>query len=138
MTNEIAPLQAVQDKIRDRIRADFVELMPDDLWGKMVESVVSTFTSPEKDSYGRETGKPSPLAQLITKEIEALAQQSVQQELSRLDANYWGQWGHKAANDAVMKMVTENMPDIMASIQNSMASMMVMNAVSAIRNSRQY
>lgn len=138
MSTELAPLQAIQDKIRDRIRADFVELMPEDVWGKMVESVVETFTNPEKDHYGRATGKPSPLHQLIAKEIEELARQSINQELAKLDAGYWNSYGGKTASEAVMKMVTENMTDIMASIQSSMANMMVANAVAAIRNGRQY
>lgn len=134
MSTEIAPLQAVQNKIRDKIRAEFVELMPEDMWTKMVQSVIEEFTFDKPDSYGKKT--PSPLRKLIQDEVQAVAKDAVAKQLAKLDANAWNQFGEKTANDAVIKLVTEHFNEIVTSMQKSFGEMMVMNAVTAFRNGR--
>ena len=133
MSTEIAPLQAVQDQIKDRIKSEFVSLIPDEAWAAMVQSVIKDFTSPIK-SYNSNPDKPSPMAQLILDEVTAIAKTKVVAELNRLDQGAWDHFGQKTASEAVIKLVTEHMPTIMGSIQSSMANMLVMNAVAKIRN----
>lgn len=39
-TNQIAALSSVQDKVRERIQATFVDLIPEELWAGMVQQQI--------------------------------------------------------------------------------------------------
>lgn len=136
MSTEIAPLQAIQNKIRDRIRSEFVSLIPDDAWEAMVQSVIADFTKPVKGHYQNDPMKPSPMAQMIRDEINVIAKEKVMAEIHKLGSAHWDAFGAATANEAVIKLVTDNFPALLVSMQNGMMNMLVMNAVNAIRNGR--
>lgn len=136
MSTEIAPLQSVQDNIKNKIKAEFANLIPDEMWGAMVKSVIAEFTTDQiRDQYGHSNFKASPMKQMIRAEIETLAKDALKQELDRLSAGSWGVYGEKVAAEAIKKMIADNFPAILASIQAGFVEQAVMTTVSHMRNS---
>lgn len=127
MSTAVTTFEGIQNTIKDRIKGEFISLIPDEAWTGLVQGVIDDFTKSKR------LGDPSPLQQLITDEIKVIAKQSIAAQLNKLDASAWSAYGEKTANDAVIALVTEHMPAIMSSIQTSMANMMVMNALAKIR-----
>lgn len=131
MSTELAPLQQVQENIRERIKAEFANLIPDSMWQAMVASVVKDFTTDRKE-YN--TTKPSPLKVIIETELRELCKQHLKAELDRLSADQWPQ-GDRIASVALQKLVQESLPLIMASAQSMFAEFVCRNVVNELRNS---
>lgn len=137
MSNEISPLASVQEKIQDKIKAEFVNLIPDEMWSSMVNSVIDDFTNDVKlDSYGRRDQQyVSPIKKMIRAEIDAMAQAAVKAELERLGAGHWDSMGRQVAGEAMKTLVAEHFNDILASVQSGMVNMAVFHAVNQMRQS---
>lgn len=72
------PVQA----IKERIRASFVDLIPEEQWTKMVQDEVNWFTrEPSGHSYNQPLA--SPLRVLIRKQLEDVFKDKLKQELSK-------------------------------------------------------
>lgn len=140
-TTDVAPLTTVQEKIKDKIKGEFVALIPDDMWEKMVASVVSDFTTdqPQRDYNGRVDNSkpliPSPMKAMIRAEIEALAKAKLKAEIDMLGAVTWDGYGRQVASEAVNKLIDDHFPALLASVQSGMVEMAVMQAVNHMRNS---
>ncbi len=63
-------VKSIGEKVSDRIRASFVDLIPEDAWKAMVQKEIVTFTEGVQEPYGRGT-KPSPLQSIIRAELES-------------------------------------------------------------------
>jgi protoheme ferro-lyase len=138
MANEVSPLQSIQDSIRLKIKAEFVGLIPDEMWSAMVGSVIAEFTSDQtSDVYGRKEHRSSPLKQMIRAEIEGLAKAKLKAELDTLAMGKWGSYGEQLASDAVKKMISEHFTTILAAVQTGFVEAAVMQAVNHLRNSMQ-
>lgn len=132
MTTEVAPLQSVQDTIKDRIKSEFANLIPDEMWQRMVESVVKDFTTDKHDSYRGHA--ESPMKTMIRTEIEAIAKAKIKDELENLAAPDWDRHGQMVVSEALKKMIAENFATILGSVQQGMVEMIVQNTVAQIRN----
>ncbi|MBO9108740.1 hypothetical protein J5288_08495 [Agrobacterium sp. S2/73] len=137
MTNDISPLSAVQDNIKEKIKAEFVNLIPDEMWTAMVCSVVADFTSDvRKNHYGHETGEQiSPFKKIIRDEIEATIKASLKAKLDEVGAPRWGAMGERVMSDAMKKMIEDHFEALLVSVNAGMVQMTVMSAVNNLRNS---
>lgn len=137
MANEVAPLQTVQENIKAKIKAEFVNLIPDEMWTAMVESVVNEFINDKTErNYGGDfKTTPSPLKQMIRAEIEALAKGILKAELDRLTAGAWNDFGQNVATEALKKLIAGSLPDIVAAMQAGMVEIAVTATVNHMRNS---
>ncbi len=133
MSNEIAPLTAVQDKIKGRIKAEFVELIPDEMWSQMVQAVVTEFTSDKTDRYSREA-IPSPIKKMIREAVEAEVRAKISDELKDHQATFDG-FGQRVIAEATEQMIRDHMPGMLAAAQESSVRMMVDLAIQNMRNS---
>jgi len=136
--NEVATVQeaasTLKDKIAEKIRAQFVELIPDDTWSQMVEAEIKWFTT-GKEHYHNSRQYVSPLQDDIRKALHVLAKDAIEKALS--DAKWLGQYGPNGealASEAVTKLVTENATTIVAQVFGSA----VQGAVQNMRNSNAY
>jgi hypothetical protein len=139
MANEVSTLQSVQDNIKNRIKAEFVNLIPDEMWSAMVAEVVSDFTKDkvENPNTYNVRKREAPIKALIREQIEAIAKTHITATLDELTRAHWDGYGQLVASEALKKMVAEHFPAILASIQTGFAEMIVQNAINHIRNSIQ-
>lgn len=138
MSNEITPMQAVQDKIKTRIQDEFVSLIPDEMFANMVASVIKDFTTDKPATYHGHSPTPSPLKQMIKAEIETKAKEAILKELAKLDDGHWNSYGQRVAGDAIKKFIAENFNEMLRSIQGQMVDMSVMMALQKMREGIRY
>lgn len=137
MAAELTPLQSIQDNIRDRIKAEFVNLIPDEAWTAMVQSVVTEFTTDTRDRYNSSLPHTSPMKAMIRGELEAIAKGHLKTELDRLAVGSWNASGQQIASEAIRTLIAEHFPAILASVQAGMVEMAVMTATNHMRNAMQ-
>lgn len=133
MPNEVSTLQSVQDNIKNRIRAEFANLIPDEMWSKMVSEVISDFIS-DKQRAGY-IPVEAPIKVLIREEIMAIAKGHVRAKLDELGQGQWDGYGNMIASEAIKAMIKDHFPEIISAIQAGFADMIVQNALNHIRNS---
>lgn len=135
MGTELSPMASVQEKIKAKIKEEFVSLLPDEVWSEMVRAVITDFTTDKKkDEYGRNAPRPSPLKEIIQTELRAIVNEQLKGELNKLGNGPW--IGSKqAASEAVKKLVATSYQEILESIQRQQVENIVLQAVSQLRAS---
>lgn len=136
MGNELSTeLKTIQDRVRDRIQSEFIQLIPKDMWDKMVADELQKFitTYPAKNHWDKDI--PSPLARLIQEQIEAVAKAKIREEFStgRWTAN-WNGVSYEAS-EATKKLVVEHGDLILKTILKQMMEMIAQNAIENFKNS---
>lgn len=133
--NAIAPLSQVQENIRNKIKAEFVNLIPDEMWTAMVASVVEDFTSNTKQQYGRIETIESPFKRMIREEIEAQIRVSIKDSIDKLGHPTWDAMGQAVMSDAMNKLIKDNFDAVLASVNAGMVHMMINSAMNNLRSS---
>jgi len=78
----------VAAKLRERIQAAFVDLIPQDRWDEMLKKEVEKFMAPAvtRDHYNsRETIHPSPFSKICQTHLDAMIQQEVAKQFAAMD-----------------------------------------------------
>lgn len=142
----------LMEGVKDRIKATFVSLIPDDAWEKMVEKEIYIFTEGRikierkyidgqyQDTEVREPYKQagfvgldnlrdediSPLQKMIREELRERFKQNLVEFLQSEEyQGYWGQYGRPLVGDAVKKVLTENADTIFVNFMGSMMQMAI-------------
>ena len=92
MQTEATPLAMVnnlRDKISERIREQFVELIPDEHWKALVDAEIKRFTERDRDYNRKEI--PSALERLIQDALAEQFREHIKTELAKPE--YQKQWG---------------------------------------------
>lgn len=126
MGNDIATITDISEKIRERIQAEFVTLVPKEMWGRLVKKEVEWFLS----DTGYINNEPSPLKTMVRRELEGMFITQVKVQLSKMQGN-WGADGNAQAGEAVKKMVKEIAPQLWEGV----ISGVVQRAVDQFRSS---
>lgn len=124
----------VEDVIANRIRAQFVELIPEEAFTMMVKKEIDWFTSTRSGQYydgGRD--QISPLQNLIRKDIERKFVDLLGAELSKPEyqPTIFNANGVPQMGDAVRAIIKECMPEIVAAAWGSTFQ----SAIMTLRNS---
>lgn len=73
------------ERLRDKIRVDMADLMPDEMWEGLLEKELKTFFEPKviKSGYRNEDSKtvPSPFSVLVHGEIESLVKDKLTERI---------------------------------------------------------
>lgn len=134
MAQEIDVLKSVQEQIKDRIKNEFASLIPDEMWEKMIGEVTKTFFEDKVESWsGGQRVYVSPFKLIIKEEIEARAKAAAKVYLDTI-APYSDGSGGLVVNDALKKMLAENMGDLLTASQAGFTNWMVQNAIQSLRN----
>lgn len=135
MATDLAPLASVQDAIKARIKAEFVNLIPDDMWKALVEEVVTDFiTDKQRDRW--DTKQTAPIKEIVRKELEEQSRTYLKAEIDRLGPNMWNN-GSSVVSEALRKLIADNFKDLLASTQAAMVDVAVQLAVNHMRQSMQ-
>jgi phosphopentomutase len=131
MGGEVAVIN-VSEVIKDRIKAEFVRLIPEDAWQGLVDNCLTQFQFKERAGYGRDSEKPSELERMITQEIEVLAKNRIAEVLSTKATS--GNWNDttvmKAIEKSIQEYLTANFAVLMAGFVNQIAQGAISNALS--------
>lgn len=133
MGNDVAPLTAVQEKIKDRIKDEFVSLIPDEMWSQMVQAVVDDFTRGKTDRHSSSTTE-APMKRMIREAIEEMCREKIKAELAQHVAT-WDGYGRRTVAEATEKMIREHASQMLAATQAGMTSALVDNAIQNLRQS---
>ena len=128
-TKEIVTMDNLKSKITDRIKSSFVDLVPEEAWKIMVEKEVDHFINPQKDRYGSQNSKASPLEGLIQAEIEDRFKRYIKTELDKPEYSTWFSDGETPPS--FIKAVIEKAAPALISI---MFGRVVEDAVMRIKN----
>ena len=120
--NAVAPYDPAKlmDAVRDRIKAEFVGLIPEDAWKQMVKAEVERFFKTEDVySYGYSDRKalPSQFQRVVWDALQEDTKARVKAFLDSPEwAGEWGENGQRKAGEAVRKIVVEKSGEILSSL----------------------
>lgn len=134
MTNEISPMQSVQEKIKARIQADFVNLIPDEMWDQLVASTLADFNSP-MDARGDK--RVPPIRKMIDDAVREEATKAIKEALNRVHVGTWGNLGDQVVGEAMKKLIAEHFDTVLKSVQAGMVEFAVMAATNHMRQAIQ-
>ncbi len=124
MATEVGALQSVQEKVKERIQATFMDLLPAELFEGMVQTHLNSFLNAD-------------LPNLVKEEATKRLRAQIQAEFGKPEwvgtFGYDGAIGDQASL-MVARIVQEAAPQLVAALFGGM----VQNAVQHIRNSRGY
>lgn len=115
--------------VKDRIKATFVSLIPDEQWNIMVQKEIDEFFKSNKDryTYGNRDKMSS---------FEFLVQECIQEESKKRLIQYlqseefnttWGKNGQVILGEAIKNMIVNNSGEIMINTFGNMFKMMLDN-----------
>ena len=113
------PAQIMQG-VKDKIRATFVELIPDEQWNAMVQTEIEEFITPGTTSNNYQQSKqPSSLARIVQDELEKDLRVRLKELLA--GPEWQEQWtnGKQTANDKIRQLLIDNSPEIMSKLLSS-------------------
>jgi len=126
MSTEIKPFKTddVLEKIKDKIKATFVDLIPEDHWNMMIKRVVDDWMQPKDGGYNKV--RQSDFMQTVRAELNTYAKDKIKSVLKEYEEHGWVD-GKQAVNDQIKKMIIENSGDILANAIGHMVQMTVNN-----------
>lgn len=140
MSTEIATqMKTVQDKVRDRIQTEFINLIPQEMWEQMVAVEIAAFTAePKIDQWGRRDSNQGTTAHdMIREALNSVAKEKIAKELAgdRWSAHFDGM--DYVVGEAIKKIVVEQGDLIMKTMMTGMTQAVVDSAVQAFRSQLQ-
>lgn len=121
--NAVVPYDPTKlmDAVRDRIKAEFVGLIPEDTWKQMVAAEVKKFFAEEtRSGYQEDRKLPSLFSRVVWEELERNSRERVRTMLSSQE--WQGRFGFSnnqqtcEASEMVKKLVVEKSGEILAGI----------------------
>lgn len=119
----------LMDGVKDRIKATFISLIPDDAWNKMVKDEVDRFFAPNQSwNYNGNRDKMSPFQLLVQTELTAEMTKKLRLYLDGPEfAVIYDSYGQPVASKAVQDMIVENAGAVLSSMYSGMAASMIRN-----------
>lgn len=119
----------LMDGVKDRIKATFISLIPEDAWAKMVQDEIDRFFKPgETYSYNNNRDKFSPFQVLVQNELTNEMTKRLKEYLNSPEfQTTWDNYGQPVAQEAVKRMVVENAGAVLSSMYSGMAASMIQN-----------
>ena len=126
--------QTLMQGVKDRIKATYVSMIPDEQWESMVKKELDDFFRPKEISYQRESKSDFQL--LCRDAIHAKAKEEMVKFLATPEfLTTWESNGIPVCNEFIRKMVVENSGVILANFYGGLFQSMLMNFSNSLRNS---
>lgn len=123
----------LMEAVRDRIRAEFVALIPDAVWTDMVQKEINEFFR-MRDSRVQLTS--SMFGDVVRAELKT---ECVKRILAYFGTDEWqAQWnseGKPIVSPAMEQMIVRLMPDVLKAVFGDIAQEIVQNAMTRLRGS---
>lgn len=116
MSGEVINPQSFKDRLTEKIKNDFAELIPEEDWDKLVETVTTEFIEKE-------------VPELIRAELSKQVSESFKSWVN-LNCNQW----NNANEDAFKKIIMDCAPALMAGMFQNMANDIAYSITNSMRN----
>ena len=124
----------LMDGVKDRIKATFVSLIPDDEWDRLVQAEIKAFFE-KKTEDGWTTPKTTPFAAICISILKQDAAKRINDFLQTEEyKRSWDSYGQPVVSKAVEKVIIENSGAVLAQMIGGISSDMLQNFASQIRN----
>lgn len=127
--NEVKPWKPenVRDVIAERIKTQFIDLMPDDVFKKHVQTEIDDFFKAKKNQYNHQGPATSLFQKIIQAEIESRFKALIKSELDKPE--FQGTWDGKrqVAGEAIEKMIARLVPDLVTATFTEVVERVVSN-----------
>lgn len=116
MSNELATLT---DRVRQKIKTDFVDIIPEALWGQMVDKVIADFVEKE-------------LPELVKTELRVALRKVIATQLG--EPGFSGVWvqGRESTGPLMVEIIKQCAPELISQLFGGIARDIVMR----IRNNQ--
>jgi hypothetical protein len=124
--------------VKDRIKSEFVSLIPDEQWSQMVEKEVNDFFKEKETGYSNSRMYASDFGILVREELRKEAQKRLTDYIGSLlfDKTY-GQYGAPITSQKVKELMVENGGLMLQNMFGGMFSAMLSEFSQNLRN-KQY
>lgn len=129
------------ESIKERIKSDFVQLIPQEQWDQMVKSQIDALYMRAKDLPGRPRTHMAntEIDQIIHDEITKIIRQKVREQIKReIDSPEWGGRltcnGRRLPSEMAVKIARENGTDLLMGICRDIVECSVDNVRREIAN----
>lgn len=124
MSTELAANASIADRVTERIRASFIDLIPEDAFKKMVEREIERFQTHHGGAQNA-----TPLQQMIQEELRKRFYAAMTELLASDEYAHMWDGNRQRAGNAVQQLVKELVPDLV----QGMFEGIVQNAVSTLK-----
>lgn len=134
--NQVAAFDpnTLRDKITDRIKNSFVELVPEEAWQKMVQGVIDEMLTPKSHGYNNEK-RPSEMQQMIRDEITKRMKETIAKTLDQPE--YQAVWddrsGRQSAGPLVQEIIKQCAPDLVKVMFSDLVGSLVVKIHNELR-----
>lgn len=116
MATEVAAMASIQDRVRDRIKEAFVDLIPAEMWEQMVKAEIEAFTKKE-------------LPELVRHEAREAIKSMLAEEFKK--PGWQARWDDgQRPSEFVTKILADTAPNFVAAVFGELAQRLI----SDIRN----
>lgn len=113
--NTLPAQTTIAEKVANRIRDQFMELVPAEDFENMVKAQIQWFTTRPSKKYANDKEPESPLESLLREELRKHYSDAVHKAVNEWSGS-WDQYGKATASEATKRLVTENADAILASM----------------------
>jgi len=119
MSTEITSMASLQDKVKERIKASFLDLIPPEMWEGLVQAQLHEFTKVE-------------LPKLVKAEAEARLKVLLGAEFTK--SEWQARWVGGSTGELASSMVTNILKEVAPELVSALFGGMAQRVVSDIRN----
>lgn len=112
----------LMEGVRDRIKATFVSLIPDDQWKKMIENEIKKFM--QEGQWQSDKGQ---FWKVVEEVLRAESREKIKTYLEKYHSTLWDGEGKMKTNEELNKLIIDNAPQIFAAMFASMFQQAVFN-----------
>lgn len=131
MTNAIQSFDpsALMQGVKDRVKATFVSLIPDEQWEQMISREAEEFFR-TKDRYQSAHSRISDFSIIVNEVLSTVARERINAFLVEYESHIWdGNSNMPRAGDLLKELMIKNAPEIFTSIFGNM----MQNAINNMR-----
>jgi hypothetical protein len=132
MGTEITSPADLTDRIKEKIKETFVDLIPEDQWGTLIKSAVDNYIKP-RDSIHSNEDKPSQLENDVHAMLKETLKEKVKEKINEYSSSYFDTQGNTILHAEVQKILITAAPSMMAEIMGSIAANVMNNIQNNMR-----
>ena len=134
----------LMDGVKDRIKATFVALIPDDQWDQMCDAEMKKFFEPRMSGGYNSTQLPSQFSELVQTIMKEQCTQHLKDHFNKPEFTISEIWNNSALGKDVNistyleNIIKEKMPDMMQAMMMNIMANAFQSFFSQVQNNLQY
>lgn len=101
--------QSLADTVKDRLKATFISLIPEEQWDQLVSNEIEVFFEKKEDAYSTNRTSSTKFQQLIQKELENYSIERLKEYFASDQFRVaYDEKGEPVMSEAINKLIAEN------------------------------